>query len=297
MVCGALLAPFAGGSSPELPDGWQSRQAPGITIHYRPDNATLAAGLQRDGPAIRDRVALLLGPEAGVPVQVILLPASGRHADEVAPRAPDWAAGFTVPGSGVLFIRVGTLGVYPDRDLASVFAHELGHAVFGNLSRNRGLPRWFEEGSCMLVARPWDLGDSFRLSVAVVFHGRAPLTSYETGFPRDAALDNTLFIECSRSGITEETVKLHEFTPRDASRIVFANKGPLRELAERDHNLALTLPEERPGRFGRNTTPILLAPMHVAGLDTPVAYAPLLEDTILPQKEWIERAIGDLTAY
>lgn len=86
--------------------------------------------------------------------------------------------------------------------------------------------------------------------------------------PRDAALDNTLFLECSRSGITEETVKLHEFTPRHASRVVFANKGPLRQLAERDHNLALTLPDEVPGRFGRNKSPILLAPMHIAGLDT-----------------------------
>ena len=67
----------------------QSRQAPGITIHYRPDNATLAAGLQRDGPAIRDRVALLLGPEAGVPVQVILLPitdSQNPYAEQVASR-------------------------------------------------------------------------------------------------------------------------------------------------------------------------------------------------------------------
>ena len=86
--------------------------------------------------------------------------------------------------------------------------------------------------------------------------------------PREADLTHTLFMEFSRSGITEETVKLHEFTPRDAARIVFANAGPLRSLAERDGNLALDLPDEVPGRFGRNKTPILLAPMHAAGMDT-----------------------------
>lgn len=85
--------------------------------------------------------------------------------------------------------------------------------------------------------------------------------------PADATVENTLFMEFSRSGITEETVKLHELTPRSARRIVFANTGPLRALGERDGNLVLELPSEVSGRYGRNKTPILIAPMHVAGLD------------------------------
>ncbi|HKQ48620.1 MAG TPA: hypothetical protein VJZ71_11165, partial [Phycisphaerae bacterium] len=83
----------------------------------------------------------------------------------------------------------------------------------------------------------------------------------------DATIENTLFMEFSRSGITEETVKLHELTPRSARRVVFANAGPLKELGERDGNLVLELPSEVSGRYGRNKTPILLAPMYVAGLD------------------------------
>jgi len=88
------------------------------------------------------------------------------------------------------------------------------------------------------------------------------------GLPSDSTVDNTLFMEFSRSGKTEETVKIHEYTPRRAKRIVFANAGPLRELGERDGNLVLELPAEVSGRFGRDKTPILLAPMLVAGLDT-----------------------------
>lgn len=87
------------------------------------------------------------------------------------------------------------------------------------------------------------------------------------GLPADASVGNTLFMEFSRSGLTEETVKLHEFTPRSANRIVFANSGPLRELGERDKNLVLELPSEVSGRYGRNKTPILMAPMHVVGFD------------------------------
>lgn len=87
------------------------------------------------------------------------------------------------------------------------------------------------------------------------------------GLPGDATIENTLFMEFSRSGITEETVKLHELTPAAARRIVFANSGPLKALAERDGNLLLELPSEVSGRYGRNKTPILMAPMHVAGLD------------------------------
>ncbi len=85
--------------------------------------------------------------------------------------------------------------------------------------------------------------------------------------PSDATVENTLFLEFSRSGFTEETVKVHEYTPRNAKRIVFANKGALRELGERDNNLVLELPDEVSGRFGRNKTPILLAPMYIAGMD------------------------------
>jgi hypothetical protein len=86
--------------------------------------------------------------------------------------------------------------------------------------------------------------------------------------PSDATIQNALFMEFSRSGKTEETVKIHEYTPREAKRIVFANSGPLREIGIRDNNLIVQLPDQVSGRFGRNKTPILLAPMYVAKMDT-----------------------------
>ena len=85
--------------------------------------------------------------------------------------------------------------------------------------------------------------------------------------PPDAREDNTLFLEFSRSSVTEETIKLHEYTARDCRRIVFSNGGGLKALAERDGNLVLSMPDAISGRYGRNKTPILLAPMLAAGMD------------------------------
>ena len=86
--------------------------------------------------------------------------------------------------------------------------------------------------------------------------------------PEDASAENTLFMEFSRSSVTEETIKLHEYTDRSCRRIVFTNGGGLKKLAERDDNLVLRMPDEISGRYGRNKTPILLAPMLAAGMDT-----------------------------
>lgn len=88
-----------------------------------------------------------------------------------------------------------------------------------------------------------------------------------SSLPEDATVGNTLFVEFSRGGLTEETVKIHEYTPRGAKRIVFSNSGPLFDLAKRDGNLTLPIPSEVSGRYGRNRTPILLAPMLIAGMD------------------------------
>ena len=97
--------------------------------------------------------------------------------------------------------------------------------------------------------------------------------------PPDATEENTLFMEFSRSSVTEETIKLHEFTSRGLKRIVFTNGGNLKKLAERDGNLVLPMPDRVSGRFGRNKTPILLAPMLVCGMDID-AYWQLIGEAI-----------------
>ncbi len=193
----ALLAAAAPAAALELPAGWETREAEGLRIHHRPGDASLAAGLVRSGPAVRRRLASLLQAPGGPPVDVVLIPAGedeGRS-DAPLPRAPDWAAGFTVAGSGVLFVRVRALGVYPDRDLTSVFAHELAHAELGRLAGPGRLPRWFEEGTCMVLARPWDLRDTWSLTLALLFHDSGSLTRHQGGFPEEGAAARAAYAE------------------------------------------------------------------------------------------------------
>jgi hypothetical protein len=189
--------PLAAGLPPGHPPGWEVIEADGLIIHYRPQNGTLASGLARSGPGIRARFAQVLETGASRPVDVVLIPSGPRGEGEGSgiPVAPDWAAGFTVPGSDVLFIRVRTLGVYPDRGLASVFAHELGHAELGRLAGPGRLPRWFEEGACMVLARPWDLRDSLSLSLAMLFRDPATLIDLEHHFPERSAAARSAYAQ------------------------------------------------------------------------------------------------------
>ena len=187
-----LLAGFApvgqkAGLKPgALPADWLTIEAAAVRIHYHPGDGPLANSLARVAPAVRARVSRAVGTNPAVPVDVVLVPRRpGDSAAAHLPAAPDWAAGFTVPGSGVLFIRVGALGVYPDRDVASIFAHELGHAELGRVAGATRLPRWFEEGTCMVLARPWDLRDSWSLTLAVLFQDSAAVLQHDRVFPQE----------------------------------------------------------------------------------------------------------------
>ena len=117
--------------------------------------------------------------------------------------------------------------------------------------------------------------DPARKCTWIVIHSPVQLCQ----LPADATEENTLFMEFSRSSMTEETLKTHEYTSRKLCRIVFSNGGGLKALAERDGNLTLSLPDKVSGRYGRNKTPILLAPMLVCGMDT-AGYWKLVEEAI-----------------
>ncbi|MBU2266215.1 MAG: UTP--glucose-1-phosphate uridylyltransferase, partial [Candidatus Omnitrophica bacterium] len=96
--------------------------------------------------------------------------------------------------------------------------------------------------------------------------------------PADASDDNTLVIEFSRSGETQETLKILELTQnRFSKRLVYANKGPLKELAlklqQQGKPVVIRSLESRiGGRLMRRLTPMTYGPMYLAGMDTK-AYA------------------------
>ncbi len=95
--------------------------------------------------------------------------------------------------------------------------------------------------------------------------------------PADASGDNTVFVDISRSGNTEETLKTFEFTFREFPyRIVMANGGtPLRRLGERRNRTATrqkraptvqfqSMPSDIGGRLMRRKPPMVYVPMYLA---------------------------------
>ena len=162
--------------------------------------------------------------------------------------------------------RTGTEDYYREfmRDTAPVIREEI-HRLFGAAG-----PRYLvttgigaNEQFCHYMAAVNNRDPGRKLDW-ILIHSPGQLDL----LPPDAAEDNTLFMEFSRSSVTEETIKLHEYTARTCRRIVFSNGGGLKQLAERDGNQVLSMPDAISGRYGRNKTPILLAPMLAAGMDT-----------------------------
>jgi len=152
------------------------------------------------------------------------------------------------------------------------FMRETAPRILGEIHRNFGDagPRYVvttgigaNEQFCHYAAA-LNNSDPERKAEWIVIHSPLQLKL----LPPDATENNTLFMEFSRSSVTEETIKIHEYTSRKLKRIVFTNGGNLKRLAERDGNLLLPMPDRVSGRFGRNKTPILLAPMIACGLDT-----------------------------
>ncbi|MFA5145751.1 MAG: CPBP family glutamic-type intramembrane protease, partial [Candidatus Omnitrophota bacterium] len=96
--------------------------------------------------------------------------------------------------------------------------------------------------------------------------------------PLDANDDNTIVIEFSRSGTTQETLKIAELTQnRFTKRIVYANKGPLKSLAlnlqkQGKPVIVRNIESTIGGRLMRRLTPMTYGPMLLSGMN-PVTYA------------------------
>jgi|GEM_PF-3482510 len=86
--------------------------------------------------------------------------------------------------------------------------------------------------------------------------------------PHSMNSENTLVIAISRSGTTQDTLKTMEFNARDGKFqhvITLANKGPIKELADREGYVTHPLREDIGGRYMREKGLIVLLPLLISG--------------------------------
>ncbi|HET9234382.1 MAG TPA: dehydrogenase E1 component subunit alpha/beta [Candidatus Eisenbacteria bacterium] len=101
-----------------------------------------------------------------------------------------------------------------------------------------------------------------------------------------------------KDGISIEVIDLRSLSPWDKELVAESVKKTSRVLVAYEDNFSWGYGAEVAAWIGDNLFDYLDAPVRRKGaLDTPVAYAPVLEDIILPQTEMIERELRDLIAY
>jgi 2-oxoisovalerate dehydrogenase E1 component len=99
-------------------------------------------------------------------------------------------------------------------------------------------------------------------------------------------------------GISVEVVDLRSLNPLDMETIAASVKKTNRVLVAHEDSLSWGIGSEIVARIADELFPYLDAPVRrVASLDTWVAYAPQLEDAILPQTADVLAAIEELAAY
>jgi len=104
--------------------------------------------------------------------------------------------------------------------------------------------------------------------------------------------------EAAEEGIETEILDLRTVQPFDMEAIARSVKKTGRLIVAHEDTLTCGFGAEIAARVADRCFSDLDAPVRrVAALDTPVAYAPTLEDVILPQKDTLLAAIRELAAY
>jgi 2-oxoisovalerate dehydrogenase E1 component len=104
--------------------------------------------------------------------------------------------------------------------------------------------------------------------------------------------------ELEREGIQAEILDLRSLSPWDFESVAESVKKTGRCLVVHEDHVSFGFGAEVAARVADDLFPWLDAPVRrVAGMDTPVAYSPLLEEVILPQTADVVAAAKRLVAF
>jgi 2-oxoisovalerate dehydrogenase E1 component len=143
-----------------------------------------------------------------------------------------------------------------------------------------------------------DPGANFMIPLgkARVVRGGSDLTVVTCGAVVKRSLDAARTAE--QRGISVEVIDLRSLNPLDMDTIAGSVRKTNRVLIAHEDSLSWGIGSEIAARIADELFPWLDAPVRrVASLDTWVAYAPQLEDVILPQTEGVLAAIEALAGW
>ena len=104
--------------------------------------------------------------------------------------------------------------------------------------------------------------------------------------------------QLEKEGIDVEILDLRTLSPWDFEAVAESVKKTSRCLVVHEDHISFGFGAEVVARVADELFPWLDAPVQrVAGIDTPVAYSPILEDIILPQVDDVIAAARKLVAF
>ena len=104
--------------------------------------------------------------------------------------------------------------------------------------------------------------------------------------------------EADKQGISVEIIDLRSLSPYDWNAIAESVRKTSRVIVAHEDSLSWGYGAEIAARISNELFEYLDAPVRrVAALDSFVAYAPVLEDAILPQSPDVLKAIVELSGY
>src|SRR5258708_17978777 len=104
--------------------------------------------------------------------------------------------------------------------------------------------------------------------------------------------------ELAEEGIEAEILDLRTMQPLDFESVAASVRRTGRALVAHEDTLFCGFGAEVAARIASECFMDLDAPVRrVGALDTPIAYAPQLEDVILPQKDTVLRVIREIAEY
>jgi len=106
-------------------------------------------------------------------------------------------------------------------------------------------------------------------------------------------------IEAVRNtGVSSDIIDLRTLNPLDMNTILTSIQKTSRAIVAHEDNLTNGFGAEIAARIADEGFEFLDAPIkRVASKDSPVAYSVVLEDELLVQTSWIEKAVLEITAF
>lgn len=135
-----------------------------VAVSAQQPDLSLAIALAAEAGAAREWYGL--GRREPGPLRLIVVRGSTRLDSVMRGRGPSWGAGFALPRSRTIVLRLDA------GDPRRILRHELAHLALHEAMRVR-VPLWFDEGYAAVASGEWDRMERLRLNLTVA-RGKVP---------------------------------------------------------------------------------------------------------------------------